>query len=60
LLTPGPGTLIFVYAYLPETYGKTIDDIQRLIGSDDREILDNLNERKIVIKAVEFDEFERL
>ena len=29
-------TYIYVYNYLPETYGRTVEEIQQLVGVDDR------------------------
>lgn len=32
------GTFLFSYFYLPETHGKTVDEIQRLVGCADEEV----------------------
>lgn len=50
-------TFLFSYFYLPETHGKTVDEIQRLVGSADEEI-----QRAVeIVHAVDdynFDDFD--
>lgn len=45
-------TFIFTYTYLPETHGRTVEEIQRLVGSPlDEDDYENMQ----VITAVEDD-----
>jgi SP family facilitated glucose transporter-like MFS transporter 3 len=50
-------TFLFSYMYLPETHGKSVEEIQRLVGSADEEV-----QRAIeIVQAVDdynFDDFE--
>jgi hypothetical protein len=31
-------TFIFTFVYLPETYGRTVEEVQRLVGGGDDEV----------------------
>jgi SP family facilitated glucose transporter-like MFS transporter 3 len=50
-------TFLFSYFYLPETHGKTVDEIQRLVSCEDEEVARAIE----IVQAVDdynFDDFE--
>ena len=47
-------TFVFTYVYLPETYGRTVEEVQRLVGGGDDEVKQAME----MIHAVECYDFD--